>query len=47
MSEENKKALTEASDKLAEQASKDGVGSQQAKDERAEAEKKVTAHKDK
>ena len=40
--EESNKALTDAADKVAEQASQDGVGAEKAKDERAAAEKKVT-----
>ena len=40
--EESNKALTAAADKLAEQASKDGVDAEKARDKRAAAEKKVT-----
>ena len=40
--DESKKALVEATDKLAEQASKDGPEAEKAKDERSEAEKKLT-----
>ena len=42
----NKKALTDAADKLAEQASNDGVGADKAKEERASAEQKVTSSKE-
>ena len=41
----SKAAVTDATDKLAEQASKDGDSAEKAKNERAEAEKKVTQHK--
>ncbi len=40
--EESNKALTDAADKLAEEASNDGSAPDKAQDERAEVEKKVT-----
>ena len=42
---ESNAALTEAADKLAEQASQDGDAAEKTKNERAEAEKKVTTGK--
>lgn len=39
---DNSQALMDASNKLAEEAFKDGIGAEKAKDERASAEKKLT-----